>query len=339
MLNNKSFKILSIDGGGIKGLYSAIVLTELQKKYGDIYKYFDLVTGTSTGGIIALAVASGKDMEEIANMYKNDGRSIFPKGNIYENFKRTIYNWFIGAKYKTEPLEDKLNNIFGNQKVKDLNTRICVPAIICNDTSIQPTIFKTCHHSSLNGRDDDRLIVDIALATSAAPTFFKKAVVKNLGNYLVDGGLWMNNPAIAGIIEAMSYFVGVDKEYADIKLLSIGNIQTKLDICKRDDITKGWGCGKKVIDLMFLSQSRSTEELINLFKKNKIFPISNYMRIEKIIDDKSKSNIDMDNTDSEVLENIEKYALNDIRLFIEKKNICDFFSEKIKNWKQNIKEK
>lgn len=110
-------KILSIDGGGIKGIFSASFLAEIEEKCGGPYsEYFDMIAGTSTGAIIAAALSIGIPAQEILNLYLKKGKEIFPKGS-------THFKLFHG-KYSNEPLKNALIEVFGTKKIKDCQTSV-----------------------------------------------------------------------------------------------------------------------------------------------------------------------------------------------------------------------
>lgn len=318
----KTFKILSIDGGGIKGLYSATVLQELEKKYGKLNNYFDLICGTSTGGIIALAISVGIPLPEICLLYKEYGKEIFPPNIFFKIFrlckKLVLYN-------RTN-LDKKLEVIFGEKLLDDGKCCLCIPSINSAE-NLQPTIFKTSHHKSLI-RDKKRTMLDVARSTSAAPVYFNKAKIKGFSDNLTDGGLWLNNPSFSGLIEAMSYFVGETKEYTDIKLLSVGNIKDTKNYPLGHSLVS-WVLGANVVKKMIRIQERTFEELIVLFKKHRIFPISAYVRIEKELFGKD---ISMDCVSKKILETLEKWAKEDIQNEINKKTTDVFFKEHKREW-------
>ncbi len=114
--NKKDFKILSIDGGGIRGLIPAIFLEAIEKSTNkNIWEYFDLICGTSTGGIIALAIAAGVPMEKIREFYEKKGNLIFPCLNKF-NLMSLIFG--DGGRYPAGKLETLLKNIFIANKIK-----------------------------------------------------------------------------------------------------------------------------------------------------------------------------------------------------------------------------
>lgn len=223
LMNEKiPFKILSIDGGGIKGLYSSTVLQHLEQKYGPISDYFDMICGTSTGGLIALGLALKIPASEISNMYENHGHVIFPKRSKIGGILRQTF-W--GGKYSDKPLRKVLEGVFGEAKIKDLNNLVCIPSYSITDA--RPWVFKFDHHEGAEplDRDNKALCVDVALATSAAPTYFPLC---EIGYYdykqFIDGGVWASNPTMVGVIEAMSYFVGPGKKFDSIEVLSISSL-------------------------------------------------------------------------------------------------------------------
>ena len=173
MEEKKKFKILSIDGGGIKGLYSAQVLAKFEESFNTrLSDHFDLICGTSTGGIIALGVSAKIPMKNIVEFYENYGPKIFSSnwkrlgtfGNLMLGFKQAICK----SKYSQESLQEALTSVFGSKTISESHNLLCIPAYNLTDAS--PRIFKR-DYGSLN-QDNNKTYVDVALATSAAPTYF-----------------------------------------------------------------------------------------------------------------------------------------------------------------------
>lgn len=215
------FKILTIDGGGIKGLYSAKIIEHLESKYQcSISDYFDMICGTSTGGLIALALANNIPASKIALMYEQKGSIIFPKRNRWIGiFKQTFWK----GKYSDVPLQIVLQEFFGERKIGDSNNLLCIPSFSLTDG--RPWIFKFDHVEGGLDRDNKARVVDVALATSAAPTYFPLTEIDYYDNkQFIDGGVWANNPTLVGIIEALTYFVGAGKKYDCIEVLSISSL-------------------------------------------------------------------------------------------------------------------
>lgn len=233
MSEDKIFKILSIDGGGIKGLYSARILEKFEKKFNcKTSDHFDMICGTSTGGLIALALSIGISAEEICNFYEQKGESIFPSSSKFKIpftklrvSKRDLKQLFWKGKYSNRELIKALEKIFGDKKIGDSNNLLCIPSY--SVTEAKPKVFKFDHKEGALGRDNGARMVDIALATAAAPTYFPMAELKYYHNeQFVDGGVWANNPTLVGLLEALRYFVGVgkDKRYDEIKILSLSSL-------------------------------------------------------------------------------------------------------------------
>ena len=222
--NLKPFKILALDGGGIKGLYTASLLSVLEKKSKKKSgECFDLIAGTSTGGFMALGLASGKNAGDLVNLYEKFGKYVFPTSN--NKFIRwfqlkvchLIKQTFLLGKYRSDKLKNVLESEFKKQTIGDLNNLLIIPSF--NLISHMPRVFKYPHAEGDMFRDRYIPLVDVALATSAAPTYFP--IHKYDKTLYVDGGVWANNPSLCAVTEAIQYFVGEDREYSHIEILSI----------------------------------------------------------------------------------------------------------------------
>ncbi len=227
MEEKKPFKILSIDGGGIKGLYSASVIAKLEEKSGrKSGECFDLICGTSTGGLIALGLASGKKAQDLVDIYYDQGNKIFP---TFENrylrwFQRKwvqlFTQTFLFGKYSSKALKKILQETFGDLKLGELDNLVCIPSF--NLISGMPRMFKYPHKEGKFYMDKNIPVVDAALATSAAPTYFP--IHEYNDTLFIDGGVWANNPSLCGLLEAIKYFVGEGKDYSHVEILSIASI-------------------------------------------------------------------------------------------------------------------
>ena len=313
----KSFNILSIDGGGILGLYSASMLEQIQKEFCNgqpLSEKFNLMAGTSTGGIIALALAISSDASRIVEFYKNFGEKIFPKKHRFGCLKE---------KYSNIPLKKALENFFGDKTISNCKSKVCIPAI--DAVNCQPIIFKTNNNGKLN-RDENTKLVDIALATSAAPTYFPMYAFDNfLG--LVDGGLWQNNPALFAVIEAVNYFVGEDKEFDCINILSIGNPLSALPNSIKSNSTNS-SIAKLNINLVTLPMKISsigTNQILRFLHKNHALNVNKYLRIESqnVPNDIKKLSLDL--ATEEVFNLMLSRCANDFNQ--NKCDLYDFFKE------------
>lgn len=200
-------KILTIDGGGIKGVYAASLLAQIEE-YSDsrICDHFDLLAGTSTGAIIVAALSVGVPARDILDLYLKKGRDIFPKSR-WRIFK---------GKYDKIPLERELKNIFGDKKMEDACTKLLIPTYNLTTDSVQ--IFKTPHSKDLYF-DRNVKIYDVLLATTAAPVYFSP--YKMAGGVYMDGGVGANNPSLIALVEGVTR-CGWDKD--DIRMLNIGSV-------------------------------------------------------------------------------------------------------------------
>ena len=201
-------KILTIDGGGIKGIFAASFLAEIEKRCGvEIGCYFDLIAGTSTGAIIAAALANGISAQTVLKLYLEKGEKIFSKTNKVPLFT---------TKYETEPLQTALEEVFGDSKLNECKTRLVIPAF--NLQTGETRVFKTLHSKDLY-IDGDLRIVDCLLATTAAPLFFEPHEMH--GGIYIDGGVGANNPATIALVEGLTR-CGWTKD--EIGMLSIGGV-------------------------------------------------------------------------------------------------------------------
>lgn len=251
-------KILSIDGGGIKGIFPAQYLAYIEKETGNkIHEYFDLITGTSTGGIIALALSIGISAQKIADIYIERGREIFDA---------RATGLLLFSKYNNKKLENILKEVLGDNKIKDSEVMLCIPSL--EHYKAKPKVFKTPHCANFH-IDCEYYMWQVALATSAAPTFFPAAIIDN--DCKLDGGLWANNPIMIGIAEAIK--LGIKQE--NIEVLSVGT-GNKTYECSNTKAKKGGflSYGKSLVELVMNAQSESAMNMAIY-----LLPKENYTRI------------------------------------------------------------
>lgn len=223
------FQILALDGGGAKALFTAHILARLEQDLDvSISDSFDLIAGTSAGGIVALALGAGLAPSDIVTHFKSLVRTVFPSARR---------RWWHRPRQLTNPIYDAdalrtaLEGVLGETILRDSAKRLVIPAWDVQAGSVH--IFKTPHHRRL--RRDWRLpMVDVALATSAAPVYFPAACVDD--HRLIDGGVWANNPSIVSIAEAVSM---LDVPLEAIRVLNIGTIEQRTNHPKGLD-RGGW---------------------------------------------------------------------------------------------------
>ena len=213
---DRDFRILSIDGGGIRGIFPAAFLAALEDRYlngSSISRYFDLITGTSTGGVIAIGIGAGLPAAEIRNIYIERGREIFQSNYALPRWTMKIKRLFYRG-YNIEALKAILCEHLGDMKLGESHNRLCIPS--CDGKFGDLCVFKTPYHPDFE-MDGSRSMVDVAAATSAAPTYFQP--LEHGGYTLFDGGVWSNNPIMVGLVDALSCF---DVPRDRVRILSIG---------------------------------------------------------------------------------------------------------------------
>ncbi|WP_405141980.1 CBASS cGAMP-activated phospholipase [Sphaerisporangium sp. NBC_01403] len=190
----KRFQILALDGGGFRGMFSAAVLARLEEDLNvRITDHFDLIAGTSTGGIIALGLGLGLSPREILTFYTDHGPRIFRDRSRMRGVRHLFR-----AKYGSGPLRAALTEVFGDRTFGESTKRLVITSY--NVAADDVYLFRTPHLPTLK-RDWRESAVNIALATSAAPTYLPGMRLD--GARLVDGGVWANNPAMVALTETV----------------------------------------------------------------------------------------------------------------------------------------
>lgn len=324
---SKKFQILSLSGGGYRGLHIAQLLEIIEDKIdGRIANHFDLIAGTSVGGIIGLALGLEIPAKKVRQLLEDVGPSLFSKPTPSFSTIRSIADKKgIGRKlicgmsnikalrseindadsswYDPEPLVSalRLPEYFGDKKIKDLLHPVIVPTV--NYSTGLPKFFKTDHHETLSF-DRELSILDVALGTSAAPIYFPAHKFNNWR--IVDGGLVANDPTQVAVHEAMMFFgvrpplfndysVGTD----DLRVLSIGTLSPKHFADVTRPLNQGlidWGSG--VFDL-----AASAQEAMSAFMIDKHMLPGKVIRMPSIEarPDKAPGLADVSDSSSELL--------------------------------------
>lgn len=269
----KAFKILSLDGGGIRGYYTVEFLRHCEKlflKHNNevIADYFDLIAGTSTGGLIALGLANHIPIDQIKKFYEDDGRTIFPPyprsflGKLRQTFKH-----YLKPKLSAETLEASLIKIFGHKLLGQSQCRLVIPSCLMPTTEI--VVFKTDHHADYKN-DWKTESWKIARATSAAPTYLSGIEEDESGKVFVDGGIWANNPIMAAVIDALtSYDISVEQ----IRILSIGTGNPPYRLTKKA-VFGGLFSWREVIKAsMFLSTDNALAQALLLLGPEQVLRV------------------------------------------------------------------
>lgn len=258
---NHKRRILALDGGGIKGVLAAAFLETVEEATGKrIAEYFDLVSGTSTGGIIALGLGLGMSAREIVQFYVNEGPRIFGQANpldpqgivgraiaMFKGAKRQARQLGL-PKYDSRELRQALERAFRSARLGDSQVRLVIPAYHADKEDVY--VFKTRHHERLQ-LDWRESAVDVALATAAAPTYFAAHQMPS-GAPLIDGGIWANNPSGLAAVEARGVLGWTND---DLYILSIGCTEAAIDIPTDTGYS---GLLLKSTDLFMQGQSRAS---------------------------------------------------------------------------------
>lgn len=262
------FYILSIDGGGIRGAFSAHILNCVQTRLGiRLLDQFNMVAGTSTGSILAAAVVGGIDLNKVERLYKDHGTSIFARKKPW--IPKRI-GFLTHSTYKNDPLHSLLKEVLGDVRLGEITTPLLIPATDVGNGGVH--ILKSSYSAGFT-RDPKVFLRDAVMASCSAPLYFDPTKVNEY--LLADGGLWANNPALAAVIDA-KYRLGIRLE--EIRLLSIGTGTSKTYYGANTDrkwgILNGWK-RLRFIDFCMSLQTQATHNYISLLlDKSQLFRIN-----------------------------------------------------------------
>jgi patatin-like phospholipase/acyl hydrolase len=275
-----SFRLLALDGGGVRGLLTARILANIELHLSQdkaavtpLGLHFDLIAGTSTGGIIALALAAGESAQTILSFYEMYIPKIFATLQ-----KRNPLHSLLRPKYKSDALKSAVEGFFKERTLEDVLADVCITSVALQTG--KPRLYKSGYLASNRERLTEKLS-DIALSTSAAPTFFKAHSTDHSQN-LVDGGICANNPSLIALIDSLQ-FDGPSKrgtakpsDCAGIALLSVGTGEQPMMPYKVGSLNDGgiadWN--RHLITLLMESQSILAESQTRF-----LLPPANYLRV------------------------------------------------------------
>jgi patatin-like phospholipase/acyl hydrolase len=272
------FRILSIDGGGLRGIIPVLVLQEIERRSGGrrIHELFDLFAGTSTGGLIACALAASVDdktplltLDQILAIYTEKGKDIFPQRNWLGN----AVNKMVSLKrpeYDPAGLDKVLRDLLGKRRITDCIRPIFIPSY---DLFNNEDVFFKSRHALTDPMANSELY-DVCRATSAAPTYFPAydCLYEGKRRTFIDGGMFMNNPALGAVVEVSKYHADPiynrpELAFDDICVLSVGTGHYTPDIARKK--VESWGIldwAKPVTDIMMQGMNQAvtyeTEELL-----------------------------------------------------------------------------
>ncbi|MBX7141791.1 MAG: patatin-like phospholipase family protein [Chitinophagales bacterium] len=316
-------KVLSIDGGGIKGMIPAKILTYIEteiRKTNSSYhleQSFDLIAGTSTGGIIALGLLSpDKDGNakflagDLLDLYLNKGGQIF-ETDFFR--KLDTLGGLTDELYGHENIERLFKEYFDDIRMSDLLKPCLITSYNIFDRC---AVFFNSNDVKKGGDYHNYFVRDLARSTSAAPTYFEPAYIKAIDGKtqypLIDGGVFANNPSMSAVVEMGKMLTRENEKWSldlsDIFVLSIGcgvNTQTKKSFPYEK--VKNWGKLSWVAPIIDIMMSASSETID--YQLRKIFAATgnpdNYLRIQPEL---RRASADMDDTRPENMEKLQEDA-------------------------------
>ena len=275
MAQDSVFHILALDGGGTRGIYSAQVLASIEQVNGvPIREQFDLIAGTSTGSIVAGAIAAGIPMTKIVELFRTESQRIF---------RRTWFSWLhLRSKYPRQPLGQIIGAYLPDMTLGEISTPLMITSSDISTGGVH--VFKSRYLKDLGEpyvRDANVSLRDAILASCSAPTYFDPVPV---GDFLLaDGGLWANNPSIIALTEAVSKF---RRSVDQVHILSIGtghsvNLYTEHRLW---GLLTGWG-RQKLVSYVLRLQSDASANMAKLLLAGR------YLRIDPEIEPWGLDNI------------------------------------------------
>ncbi len=307
-----TIKILSLDGGGIRGIISAVILAEIENRTKrPISSLFDLIAGTSTGGILALGLTKPENGKprygagDLVRLYEDKGGTIFSHTLCHEICS---LRGLVEERYPSDGVEAVLDECFGSTKLSESLTNLFI-------TSYEIELRDPFFFRTIKARNDpayDYLMKDVARATSAAPTYFQPAKVRSkkqaegsdrLDYYaLVDGGMFANNPSMCAFVEAKTAGTVNRQGREDLMMVSVGTGQLTRTLPYTK--VKDWGIlqwAKPALDIVFDGVSDTID-----YQLSQLLPADRYYRFQVSLDILGSD--DMDDTSEQNLHELKAVA-------------------------------
>lgn len=275
----RPYRVLSLDGGGMRGIYTGAFLSRLTDQFArirgesalDLGRGFDLITGTSTGAIVGCALAIGRPMSEVVALYREHGPKIFP--HRIAGKASAIYRASQGSRFVREgdkALRGALQGVLGEATMRDVfdgrGISLSIPAVLMSQH--RAWVFKKTPKSGV--RDDRYPLVDVCMATSAAPIYRSLAAIDDPNSpdgpqqVFADGGLWANNPIMVGLVDALT-IAAPDRA---IEIFSLGTCPRPegdhLDAESSHRSMLDWGLGADVAPLSISAQEFAFDHMARL---------------------------------------------------------------------------
>lgn len=274
----RPYRVLSLDGGGMRGIYTAAFLEHLLRQRSaraglgelDLGRGFDLIVGTSTGAIVGCAAATGVPMHRVVELYRRHGSAIFPhriKGRASALFRAFSGRGFV--RQGDAALRSALEEVLGDATMLDVyrsrNISLSIPAV--RMSTHKAWVFKKTPRSG--ARDDGYRLVDVCLASSAAPIYRSLAAIDEPGGsgakqVFADGGLWANNPIMVGLTDALA----IAEPDQPIEIFSLGTCpRPEGEHVSGDAVHRsmmGWRLGADVAPLAIAAQEFAYDNMARL---------------------------------------------------------------------------
>jgi len=275
----RPYRVLSLDGGGMRGIYTGAFLARLTDQFSrirgesalDLGGGFDLITGTSTGAIVGCALALGRPMAEVVGLYRERGPKIFP--HRIAGKRSAVYRAAQGSRFVRKgdkALREALEAVLGDVTMLDVFTgrgiSLSIPAVLMSEH--RAWVFKKTPKSGV--RDDHYPLVDVCMATSAAPIYRSLAAIDDPNDpdgpqqVFADGGLWANNPIMVGLVDALT-IAAPDRP---IEIFSLGTCPRpegdRLDAQSAHRSMLDWTLGADVAPLSISAQEFAFDHMARL---------------------------------------------------------------------------
>ncbi|MYC59056.1 MAG: patatin-like phospholipase family protein [Gammaproteobacteria bacterium] len=334
----QAYRVLSLDGGGMRGIYTAAFLARLTDQFSrirgaaalDLGRGFDLITGTSTGAIVGCALAIGRPMSEIVELYREHGSKIFPHriaGKKSAVFRATQGNRFVraGDRALRKALVEVLADTTMLDVYRERGISLSIPAVLMSEH--RAWVFKKTPRSGV--RDDNYPLVDVCMASSAAPIYRSLAAVRDPNapdgplQVFADGGLWANNPIMVGLVDALT----VAKPDQPIEIFSLGTCPRPegdhLDAESAHRSMLDWSLGADVAPLSISAQEFAFDHMARLLAiaiSNSGRPIRRVRFPNKLVPASMMPYLALDDTRSQAMDRLVGQAHTDADLT---KSVCD----------------
>lgn len=307
------FRVLALSGGGVRGLYTAAFLAKVEELSGKRFlNHFDLVVGTSTGGLIALAIGFGQSVESVRDFYWGRAPHLFRSPTLPFGLDRI--RQLFRPKHNVSWLCEELQKRFGTEALLG-QSRIPLVINSCTAADGKPLCFKTRHHAEFD-RDHRLPAWKVAMATSAAPIYYT-VYEDEAGTDFVDGGLWANCPVLVGAIEAIDRF---GRARTDVDILSVGTTFSSFRLPPKSR-RGGLLASRSVIKLMFETNRRAA-----MFMARRLVGPNSVVEI-----DHHTADFDLDDSRQPTLRDLRSFGEEDAKLHVAEIG-RRFFAEPVRPW-------